>query len=493
MSDRLRTLPVGRWFLFASIVGALVLVAGTAATLNSLHQLDNARDDIINVIDPATMRTLDLTLALSMQEGSARTFALTQDPQFADNYRRAVAAEEVALRELNRLVPDDRTGLQEIARTALTWRTEYAEKLIAGAPPNTVLARHGAERMSPAREALSRERTTLERRHAAAKIAIEDRAREVYLAIGVVLAVIIALLVILGLIVRNFVIRPISELARQVDGVAKGDFDRTIHVDRPAELETLSGHIDGMRREIVQQLQLSEGQATELRRSNSDLEQFAYVASHDLQEPLRKVASFTQLLEQRYGEQLDERAKQYITFTVDGAKRMQLLINDLLDFSRVGRMGGEITTLDSAVPLRAALHNLEAQIDHTDAVITHDPMPKVRGNRTHLTQLFQNLIGNALKFRTDATPAVHIGARQTDDGTWEFSCADNGIGIDAKYAERIFIIFQRLHPREAYPGTGIGLALCRKIVENHGGTIWVDTSASPGTTVRWTLRGADDA
>ncbi|GAA4097781.1 ATP-binding protein [Nonomuraea soli] len=484
---------MGRWFLYASIVGALVLVAGTAATLNSLHQLDDARSDIIDVIDPATMRTLDLTLALSTQEGSARSFGLTKDPQFAANYQRAVIAEELALRELNRLVPGDRAELQEIARTAQAWRTAYAEKMLAGTPPNTDLARVGSGLMTTARDAMSRERNTLEQRHAAAKITIEERAREVYLAIGVVLAVIIALLVVLGLIVRNFVVRPISELARQVDGVAKGDFDRTIHVDRPAELETLSGHIDGMRREIVQQLQLSEDQATELRRSNSDLEQFAYVASHDLQEPLRKVASFTQLLEQRYGEQLDERAKQYITFTVDGAKRMQLLINDLLDFSRVGRMGGEIATLDSAVPLRAALHNLEAQIDHTDAVISHDPMPKVRGNRTHLTQLFQNLIGNALKFRTDATPAVHIGARHNDDGTWEFSCADNGIGIDAKYAERIFIIFQRLHPREAYPGTGIGLALCRKIVENHGGTIWVDTSASPGTTVRWTLRGADDA
>ncbi|NUT41129.1 MAG: HAMP domain-containing protein [Thermoactinospora sp.] len=493
MSDRLRTLPVGRWFLFASIVGSLVLVAGTAATLNSLHQLDKARDDIINVIDPATMRTLDLTLALSMQEGSARSFGLSKDRQFAANYERALAEEQVAMSDLKRLIPDDTARLREISDAAAAWRADYAEKVLSGTPLSAELAQVGSTRMTAARDALSRERTILEQRHAAATIAVEDRIRDVYLAIGVVLAVIIALLVILGLIVRNFVIRPISELARQVDGVAKGDFDRTIHVDRPAELETLSGHIDGMRREIVQQLQLSEDQTTELRRSNSDLEQFAYVASHDLQEPLRKVASFTQLLEQRYGEQLDERAKQYITFTVDGAKRMQLLINDLLDFSRVGRMGGEITTLDSAVPLRAALHNLEAQIDHTDAVITHDPMPKVRGNRTHLTQLFQNLIGNALKFRTDATPAVHIGARQTDDGTWEFSCADNGIGIDAKYAERIFIIFQRLHPRDAYPGTGIGLALCRKIVENHGGTIWVDTSASPGTTVRWTLRGADDA
>jgi light-regulated signal transduction histidine kinase (bacteriophytochrome) len=171
---------------------------------------------------------------------------------------------------------------------------------------------------------------------------------------------------------------------------------------------------------------------------------------------------------------------------------MQLLINDLLDFSRVGRLGGERTGIDANLPLKAALNNLGAPIEDAGATVTSDELPEVRGNRAQLTQLFQNLIGNAVKFRSQEPPKIHIGVRRDGD-MWEFSCTDNGIGIESKYTDRIFLIFQRLHGRDAYAGTGIGLALCKKIVEYHGGRIWVDDDepGKAGTTFRWTLPPGD--
>ncbi|MEO3805832.1 ATP-binding protein [Nonomuraea sp. B1E8] len=306
----------------------------------------------------------------------------------------------------------------------------------------------------------------------------------------VVFAVLLACGIGLAFIVRHFVLNPIDRLTTQVRTVAAGDFDHVLHVDRPAELAELAGHVDSMRDRIVAAWRVAADQSEELRRSNGELEQFAYVASHDLQEPLRKVAGFTQMLEQRYGPQLDDRARQYIHYAVDGAKRMQLLINDLLDFSRVGRVTGEKAVVDSGVALDAALENLSAAIEDTGATVTRDELPRVTGNRVQLTQLFQNLVENAVKFRAEEPPRIHIGAERNGD-MWEFSCSDNGIGVEPKYADRIFLIFQRLHPRDVYPGTGIGLALCRKIVEYHGGRLWLDgETEGGGTTFRWTLPAA---
>jgi light-regulated signal transduction histidine kinase (bacteriophytochrome) len=229
-----------------------------------------------------------------------------------------------------------------------------------------------------------------------------------------------------------------------------------------------------------------DAQALELRRSNAELEQFAYVASHDLQEPLRKVASFCQMLERRYAGQLDERADQYIHFAVDGARRMQDLINDLLAFSRVGRIAHLDEPVDLNAQLARAEANLAARVEETGATIESDELPTVVGDPGLLALVFQNLVGNAIKFHGDDPPVVRIGARRDGDG-WEIEVADNGIGIDPEYAERIFVIFQRLHTRVTYEGTGIGLAMCRKIVEYHGGRIWLDTDAHPGTTFRFTL------
>ena len=226
--------------------------------------------------------------------------------------------------------------------------------------------------------------------------------------------------------------------------------------------------------------------AAELQRSNAELEQFAYVASHDLQEPLRKVTSFCQLLQRRYGGQLDERADQYIDFAVDGAKRMQVLINDLLAFSRAGRSAEELGPVACDAALAAATANLSTQIAEAGAVIEAGPLPVVRGQLTLMSVVFQNLLGNALKFTGEQPPRIVITAER-DGAFWSFSVTDNGIGIEPQYADRVFLIFQRLHERAAYPGTGIGLAMCRKIIEYFGGRIWLDTGVADGARFRFTV------
>jgi PAS domain S-box-containing protein len=224
----------------------------------------------------------------------------------------------------------------------------------------------------------------------------------------------------------------------------------------------------------------------ELVRSNKDLEQFAYVASHDLQEPLRMVTSYVQLLARRYKGKLDSDADEFIGFAVDGAIRMWKLINDLLTYSRVGMRGKELEPTDCETILHQSLNNLKVAIEEKEAVVTHDPLPTVMADSPQLGQLFQNLIGNAIKFRGNEAPRIHVSASQNGNG-WTFSVRDNGIGIAPEYAERIFIIFQRLHRREEYPGTGIGLAVCKKIVERHGGRIWVESEVGKGATFYFTL------
>ena len=232
--------------------------------------------------------------------------------------------------------------------------------------------------------------------------------------------------------------------------------------------------------------EILERQTQELARSNSELEQFAWVASHDLQEPLRMVASYTQLLSKRYKGKLDADADEFIAFAVDGATRMRRLINALLELSRVGTRGKDFEATDCEAIYDRTLVNLQGLVEESGAVVTHDRLPTVMGDVTQLGQLFQNLIANAIKFRGDEQLTVHVGAEQRN-GHWEFCVRDNGIGIDPEYAERIFVVFQRLHGKGDRPGTGIGLSICKKIVELHGGRIWVKSQPDEGAAFYFTL------
>ncbi|MGA2264772.1 MAG: ATP-binding protein [Acidobacteriota bacterium] len=226
--------------------------------------------------------------------------------------------------------------------------------------------------------------------------------------------------------------------------------------------------------------------AMELARSNKDLEQFAYVASHDLQEPLRMVTAFMQLLEQKYQGKLDATGNQYIHYAVDGAKRMQQLINDLLAYARLGTRTAGQAPVDSGRAFRQALSMLQLSIEESKAQVTAGNLPVVRADEPQLARVFQNLIGNAIKFRSAQPLRIHIDARREDD-FWLFSVTDNGIGIDPEYHEKVFMIFQQLHTKEKYPGTGIGLAICRKMVDRHGGRIWVESTVGQGSTFYFTF------
>jgi PAS domain S-box-containing protein len=231
----------------------------------------------------------------------------------------------------------------------------------------------------------------------------------------------------------------------------------------------------------------------ELNMSNEELGKFAYIASHDLQEPLRMVASYTQLLSRRYKGKLDAEADEFIAFAVDGANRMQRLIQDLLSYSRVGTKGQELLDTSSEEALQRALVNLRSAVEESGALVTHDPLPTVMADGTQLIQLFQNLIGNAIKYQKPGVPRVHISVVRSGAKQWTFSVKDNGLGIEPQYFEKIFGMFQRLHKREEFAGTGIGLAICKKIAERHGGNISVESEPGQGSTFSFALEGVKES
>lgn len=263
------------------------------------------------------------------------------------------------------------------------------------------------------------------------------------------------------------------------------EFNTMVAHIQERELE-LMHHRENLENIVQERTASLEAKTQELARSNAELELFASVASHDLQEPLRMVSSYVELLAQRYRDQVDDKAKRWITFAVDGAARMKQLINDLLEFSRVGTRGKPFEPTETKVVLDKVLTNLQRAIADKGAQVTVGPLPTVVADATQLGQLFQNLIGNAIKFCSEQQPEVSVEATR-DGAAWRFAVRDNGIGIDPQFAERIFIIFQRLHTREQYSGTGIGLAVCKKIVERHGGRIWVESQLGQGAAFFFTL------
>lgn len=297
----------------------------------------------------------------------------------------------------------------------------------------------------------------------------------------------------------RLIAQPILALQKGAEIIGGGNLDYKVGTDAEDEVGRLSRAFDRMTENLkkitASRDDLNKAQTEikrkiqELARSNEELARFAYVASHDLQEPLRMVTSYVRLLEKRYKGRMDKDADDFIHFAVDGAVRMQKLIDDLLTYSRVGTKGKPLEPVESAKALQDALHNLDVVIREKGAVVTHLALPRVMADETQLVQLFQNLIGNAVKFCDQTSPRVHVAAER-QGREWAFSVHDNGIGIDMRYEEKIFQVFQRLHPKDQYPGTGIGLAVCRKIVERHGGRMWVDSHPGHGSTFYFTLQEA---
>ena len=482
-------------------VATVLAVAMIGVGAFALASLQDARGRVVDKIDPAYRQAERLQVALVDQETGIRGYALAGQEVFLEPWNAGRAAEATATAALSAVADDPdlriRADLDQVETRATAWRTRYAEPILAQVRSGaavTVDPALGKQLFDQLRVSFGALQRTLDRAAGEARSDLDNaaaRLRTVALLIGVGL---VALLFVLAFGLRRVVERPLSRLAGEVRQVADGDFEARVHGTGPREVVGLGTDVEAMRRQIVTEFHaLREAtdrlnrQTQELERSNTELEQFAYVASHDLQEPLRKVASFTQLLERRYKGQLDERADQYIAFAVDGAKRMQGLINDLLSFSRVGRLTREHVEIGAGTLVEQALANLSLAIEDAGATVTVAPdLPRVSVDQALMVGVFQNLIGNAIKFRGDDPPRIEVGL--ADAGTeWEFSVADNGIGIEPEYADRIFVIFQRLHPKDAYPGTGIGLAMCRKIIEYHGGRIWLDTSVPAGTTFRFTL------
>jgi signal transduction histidine kinase len=503
----------GRWFSRLSvqnwvhlILAGFVLVVCGCLVVGGLvlSRMSDRTTELVDRIQPARSSAFQLQNALLDQETGVRGFALSGDKTFLEPYEAGKRDEQRRIARVRAVLGDEQpfsSDLDRIAEASARWRALNAEPLIAAVRQDGPAADSSTRILESKREFdILRSLYGTQQKHLDAA---RDRARAdlndartirdravIALVIGFALAVIS-----LSMLFNRVVGRPLSVLAADSGKVRAGAFRHRIEVHGPSDVRAVAAAVEDMRSRLVSELDeaqeresLLAQQTEELRRSNSELEQFAYVASHDLQEPLRKVASFCQLLEKRYGEELDGRGKQYIDFAVDGAKRLQVLINDLLTFSRVGRVHDSWNSVDFDHSLDRAVANLALSIEETGTtLIRENPLPQVTGDPTTLAMIWQNLIGNAVKFRRPEVPCVITVGCVREEDEWRFTVQDNGIGIAPEFAEKVFVIFQRLHSRDEYEGTGIGLALCRKIIEFHGGRIRLDPDYREGARIHFSL------
>ncbi|HET6481620.1 MAG TPA: ATP-binding protein [Actinoplanes sp.] len=490
-------------------VGLLLSALGVFAAITAA-QNNRQLDDVLNRASPMRAAGEALNTAYVDQETGIRGFAITGNESNLMPYTQGLADEQRLVARIRELLrPQDtaiRTELDVVEQRAASWHRDVAEPVLAIIRAQGIVAGQdrlrgtSTEQFDALRVAIATMQDRIQVLRTQSANAAKESSRTM-VAIQIAAAAIIILAgAVLLLLLDRMVSRPVTEFAQQVREVADGDYDKHIVSSGSPELASLADDVDGMRQKIAAELSEVRAaraqiewvndqlkvQAEELTRSNRDLEQFAYVASHDLQEPLRKVASFCQLLQRRYAGQMDERADQYIAFAVDGAQRMQRLINDLLAFSRIGRLTAGFTAVDLGRVLTEVESQLETRAGE-DAEIEWSGLPTVEGEEPLLTTLFVNLIGNSLKFRRPGVPPVIRVSAERADSEWRINVRDNGIGIEAEFADKVFVIFQRLHARDAYEGTGIGLAIVKKIVEYHGGRIWLDLEVEEGTSIWFTL------
>lgn len=491
------------WARIGVLAVALIGLVGGIFTTVTFRAFLDARTRLSAELTPANVAAQRMLGALLDQETGVRGFALSGDATFLEPYRSGQDLAETTAGELRdrlRNHPPTIDLVDRFVATAASWQEDTAEPLIALTEANG----GGAvtdEELRAARASFNEVRADalvlqerIDRDRQAALVDLDARTRRLAFTLVAVAVFLTAGVATSYLVLRSAVLAPVERLGVDARLVAGGDLHHEVTGTGPGELQQLAADMEAMRVRILEELAgverarvLLEGQAHDLERSNQELEQFAYVASHDLQEPLRKISGFCQLLERRYAGQLDDRADEYIGFAVDGAKRMQLLINDLLTFSRVGRTTAAFVPVDLGQVATEVVGTLSGPIAEAGATIEVGDLPTVQGDAALLESLLQNLVTNAVKFRGDRPPTIRLGAERVGD-EWHLACEDDGIGIEPEFVDRVFVIFQRLHNREAYEGTGIGLAMCRKIVEFHGGRMWIDAEGvGPGTIVRWTL------
>ncbi|MCX4093880.1 sensor histidine kinase [Nocardia sp. alder85J] len=508
-----RRITVQGWFVLVVALMALLVMIGTAVGAQMLARTAQVSDQLLQQIQPARTESYRLQAAVVDQETGVRGYAIAADRQFLQPYEQGRQDQDRAAARLRALVAgrDDLvTDLDAAQAAAAVWQHGYADPVIAAVTPGSPRAQDktgtdaGKKSFDDVRASWVRLDADLGRAVTAGRADLtHTRAVRDVVLIGLVVVYLLTGLALVAL-VRVLVTGPMTGLASASRRVAGGDYDSRIPVRGPADLASVAEDVENMRQRMVEALaavreqrdELSrqarelDARAAELQRSNGELEQFAYVASHDLQEPLRKVAAFCQMLEKRYNDKIDDRGRQYIFYAVDGAKRMQTLINDLLAFSRVGRVHDSRESVALTPVVTEAVANLAVALEDSGGRIDYpDDLPEVSGDPPALVMLWQNLLGNALKFRhADRSPVVTVERRPDEQpGMWLFTVSDNGIGIQPEFAEKVFVIFQRLHSRDAYTGTGVGLALCRKIVEYHGGKIRVDTDYPDGARLCFTL------